>query len=155
MTKLLEDRAQINTEIARTKLQFDRDIAVQTQNVILVTRNYERDRILQEKNYTSQKAWQETQNAYEVARLKLASLKQQREQEVALLETRLKLVTEASHASTSMMGLSDGSFERVIATNTVTKESTFRSPVAGVITLRDFTPGESFNTSKGFFRSGL
>lgn len=127
--RLLESRAQIKAEIA-----------VKRQEMSLARSTYEREKMLWEEGIAPKKDYEAASTAYNVAATT-----------VGALESRLSLATQAARSAVRVMGLPDETFDRVIKTNQVVAELPFVSPVAGIVTFRDFTPGEAFDTGKKAF----
>jgi cobalt-zinc-cadmium efflux system membrane fusion protein len=129
LTRLLEERAQIKA-----------DIAVSNHELSLATSSYQREKMLFEEGIAAKKTYLAAKNAYDVASVRLQAVR-----------SRLDLTTDAVRSATAIMGLPDKIFNQVIATNHVTAEVPFVSPVAGTVTFRDLTPGETVDTTKRVF----
>jgi cobalt-zinc-cadmium efflux system membrane fusion protein len=173
LTQLLQDRARMQGEISRlrtkakgdldrTRTQFNRDIAVQQKEVAITKMNYEREDQLLKEGVTARKDFYDAKNAYETAQVKLTALKNQLAQEVkalnqqlaaevSSLQTQMNLSTDAVRKQLAVMGLSSVAFNRAVATNQIVAEIPLTSPVAGVVTFRDITPGEVVDTTKKIF----
>lgn len=151
LTQLLQERARIQSEIARSRTQSQKDILVQANMVELSQANYQREQIMLSQGITARKDYQAAKNAYETAQVELSARKSQAAQNVALLQNQLSLTIGAVKSQLRVMGLSSGTIEQVLATNRVIPEVPVLSPVSGVITLRGVTLGQNLDPGRKIF----
>lgn len=173
MTQLLQERArmqgEINTlrtkargDLDRTRIQFQRDIAVQEKEVQITKITYDREAQLLKEGVTARRDYYDAKNAYETAQVKLNALRKQLTQEVSSINRQLEseiasrqmqmnLSTDAVRRQLAVMGLGAGAFNSAMARNQVIAEIPLTSPVAGVVTFRDITPGEVVDSTKKIF----
>jgi multidrug efflux pump subunit AcrA (membrane-fusion protein) len=151
VAKLLDERAKVQAEKALAKIRLERDIKVEEVELALVQSKYERQAKLGPLGAASKESVEVALTDFNKAKATLEALKNQLQQEMAIQDARLTQVTNAARSQTRVMGLSDIDFDEAISTNSVIAEVPIRAPTTGVVTFRDLTPGESFDTRKKIF----
>lgn len=151
LTRLLEDRARLQSEITQARTQYQGDIAVQANEVELARANYQREQALLNEGITARKDYQAAKNTYESAQVRLNTLKQRSAQEVALKQRQLSLTISAVKSQLRVMGLSDASVNQALANNRVVSEIPITAPVSGKVTFRDVSLGETIEPGKRIF----
>lgn len=151
LTKLLEDRAKTLADIARLRIQYQRDIAVQTKAVAHSLSDLKREESLLSEGITARKNYVDAQHAYETDVVKFEALKKQSVQDVELLQKQLATMTEAVKSQLKVMGLPVASAEKSICSNHVLSEVPIISPVDGIVIFRDITNGETLSAGKKIF----
>lgn len=151
LTKLLEDRAQIQADITKTRTQYQADIAVLSKEAMHFDSEFKREEQLFKEGVTSRKSFIDAQHAYETATVKLESSKTKSVQDVALLQKQLITTTEAVKSQLKVMGLPGQSVDKAIRSNRVISEIPIVSPVSGIIIQRDVTQGETLSSEKKIF----
>lgn len=151
LTKLLEDRAKTLADIARLRVQYQRDIAVQSKAVVHSLSDLKREELLLNEGITARKNYVDAQLAYETDLVKLDTLKKQSVQDTELLQKQLATMTEAVKSQLKVMGLLVASAEKSISSNHVLSEVPIISPVDGIVIFRDITNGETLSAGKKIF----
>lgn len=151
LTKLLEDRAKMQAEIARVRLQNQRDVTVQSKDAGHFQNDLKREELLLQEGLTARKNFIEAEHAYDVAQTKLEVLKRQAVQDVALFEKQFSTTTQSVKSQLMVMGLPNSSIEQSLASNKVVSEIPIVSPVSGIVTFRDVTQGETLSSGKRIF----
>lgn len=151
LTKLLNDRTRIQGDITRVKTEIGSDITLQTSQVQLAKTSYEREAELFKEGISAQKALQEAKNTYDSAQIKLTTLKQRLKQEVALLQSQLKMTIDSAEDQLEIMGISKAEIDESLNSNHVTADLPIVAPVNGAVTQRDITLGERVDPSKKVF----
>lgn len=152
LTQLLNDRTRIQGDITRVKTEIGSDITLQTNQVQLAKTSYERELELFKEGISARKALQEAKNAYDSAQVKLSTLQQRLKQEVALLQSQLKMTIDSAEDQLEIMGIGRAEIDNSLKTNHVTADLPIVSPVSGAVTQRDITLGERVDPSKQVFR---
>lgn len=151
LTQVLNGRTKIAAEIARIHTQYQSDITLQTKEVQLAKSGFEREEELLKEGISAQKNYQVAKNVYEEAQVKLSTLKQRLEQEVALLEKERSVNLTTAKGQLKIMGLDEASVDRAVATGKVTAFLPIVAPVSGFITYRAVTAGERVEPGKKLF----
>ncbi|MBX9770840.1 MAG: efflux RND transporter periplasmic adaptor subunit [Candidatus Obscuribacterales bacterium] len=151
LTKLLEDRAKFQAEIAKTKTQHERDITVQSKEVVHFESDLKRDEQLFKEGITSKKVYIDSLHSYDTAVVKLEALKKQSTQNVELLKKQSLTTTEAVKSQLKVMGLPASSVDKAVANNRVISEIPILSPVSGIVIERSVTQGETLSSGKKIF----
>lgn len=151
ISTVLTERAKIQADAAKTRTQHQQDIAVQQKEVEITKISYDRATQLLSEGITARKDYLDAKNAYEVAKVKLASVKKQMQQDYALAQKQLKITTNAARDQARVMGVSVADFNRAMASNAVVSDIPIPSPFGGIITFRDITPGENVGPGKKLF----
>lgn len=151
LTQLLQDRAKIQADIARTRTQAKRDIAVQANQVTLTQVNFQREQILLKEGITARKDYIEAKTAYETAQVEFTAIKKQSTENVTLLKKQMSLTIEAVKNQLSVMGLPQSAIDRALASNQIVSEIPIFSPTSGIVTFRDITLGENLAPAKKIF----
>lgn len=151
LTRLLNERTKINSEIARVQTGFKSDIVLQTSQLHLLKSNFEREDELMKEGIAARKSYQEAKNAYESGQVKLSTLRQRLEQDVKLLQRQLEVTTDTAKGQLKIMGISEATVDMAITSGRVTADLPITAPVAGCITTRSITLGERVDPSKKVF----
>jgi cobalt-zinc-cadmium efflux system membrane fusion protein len=151
VSTLLQDKARIQAQIATSRTQAQRDIAVKSKELELNRVNYLREQTLFQEGVSAQKDFIQAKNAYETSQVELAALKRQSAQQTALLQRQLALTISAVKSQLKVIGLSGATVERDLTNWQVSSTLPIISPVSGIVTFRDVTPGETLNVSKRIF----
>lgn len=151
LTQLLQDKARIQADITKAQTQYQRDIAVQANEVEMTRASFQREQTLLNEGITARKDYIEAKNAYETAQVKLAALRKQSVQDVSLLQQQLALTIGAVKSQLKVMGLSGAGVNQALATGRVTSEIPIVSPVSGTVTFRDISLGENLDPGKKIF----
>ena len=151
LSQLLQEKARLQAEIATTRSQAQRDIAVQGKQVEITRTNYKREDTLFKEGISAYKDFLEAKSAYETAQVELSSTKRQAALQVQLLQKQLSLTVGAIRSQLVAMGMSPAIINRAMATNSISSKIPIVSPVSGTITFRDITPGENVDTDKKLF----
>lgn len=151
LSTLLQERARIQAEIATTRTQAQRDIAVQSNQVELTQANFNREQTLLNEGITARRDFIEAQAAYRTAQSELAATKRQSAQQITLLQRQLGVTTTAVRSQLRAMGLPASTVDSAIANWGVTAQIPIVSPVSGFVTFRDMTLGETIDPAKRIF----
>lgn len=151
LSTLLQERARVQAEIATTRTQAQRDIAVQSNQVELTRANFQREQTLLSEGITAGRDFLEAQSAYRTAQAELDATRRQSAQQITLLQRQLGVTTSAVKSQLRAMGLPGPSIDRAIANWGVTAQIPIVSPVSGFITFRDITLGASVDPAKRIF----
>lgn len=151
LTKLLNDRTKIQGDITRVKTEIGSDITLQTSQVQLAKTSYDREAELFKEGISAQKALQEAKANYDSAQVKLKTLQQRLKQEVALLQSQLKMTIDSAEDQLEIMGISKAEVGESLRSNHVTADLPIVAPVNGAVTQRDITLGERVDPSKKVF----
>lgn len=151
LTKLLEDRARLQADIARIRLQNQRDVTVQSKDAGHFQTDMKREELLLQEGLTARKNFLEAEHAYDIAETKLEVMRKQVVQDVQLLERQYSTTTQSVKSQLRVMGLPETSINEAIASNKVISEVPIISPVSGVVTFRDVTQGETLSSGKKIF----
>ncbi|MBX9770416.1 MAG: efflux RND transporter periplasmic adaptor subunit [Candidatus Obscuribacterales bacterium] len=151
LTELLNVRAQMTADIARIKIEYKSQIALQEKEQELSKQTLERQEALVKLKIAAQKDYLQAKNAYEQSALKLNTLKQKSAQEIALLEEQLKIRLKNGRGQLKIMGLTDKAITDSLQNGSVTADLAIRSPVTGTLVQREVTLGERVEPSKQIF----
>lgn len=151
LTKLLEDRAKFQADIAKAKTQHERDITVQSKEVVHFESDLKRDEQLFKEGITSKKVYIDSLHSHDTAVVKLNALRKQSIQDVELLKKQSLTTTEAVKSHLKVMGLPASSVEQAVTSNRVISEIPILSPVSGIVIERTVTQGETLSSGKKIF----
>lgn len=148
---LLDQKATINSELAKMQVESDREIDLQTKNTAHFANDLAREKQLLAAGVTARKNFLEAKHSYETSEIKLESIKKQQKQDIELLNERLKTIIDAARRHLIILGLPVEQINRAISSSEVNAEIPIQSPANGSIFLRDITLGESIDTAKHLF----
>lgn len=151
LAELLQERARLQAEVAKTRTQYQGDIAIEQNHVEVARVAFQREQALLNEGITSKKDYLEAQHALEDAQIKLGILKKQSTQQVSLLQKQLALTVSALHSQLRVLGLSSAAINQALSSNRVTAEIPIASPVSGTVTFRDVTAGETIEPGQKIF----
>lgn len=151
LTQLLNDRTKTNSDIARVKTQYQSDIKVQSKTVELAKIAYEREETLLSEGISARKLYLEAKSNYETNLVKLETLKERLEQEIALLKRQFNVNIETVKGQLKIMGIPGISVDEALRTGVVSANLPIKAPVAGWVVKRDITLGERVEPLKSIF----
>lgn len=148
---LLEQRASIKSELAKMRVQSEREIDIQTKGTVHFANDLAREKQLLDEGVTARKSYLDAKHAHDTAYIQLESIKKQQVQDLALLEQRRETITAAAKRHLSIMGLPAKQIEQAVNRSDVRMEVPILAPATGSLYLRDVTLGESIDASKHLF----
>lgn len=148
ITELLDQRASIQADITKARVQAQNDIQLQSKDVQHFAVDVEREQKLLDAGITARKNFLEAVHALDLARARLEGTKKQVSQNIAALETRRTTVTEATRRRLAILGVPKGQIDKSLSKGQVLAEVPILSPATGTIFSRDVTQGESVDTSR-------
>lgn len=151
LTQLLNERTKITAEIARVKTKYSGELTLQNNLVQLNKSAFEREDGLLKEGISARKNYLEAKNAYDSALVRLATLKQQLEQEVSLLERQLVVTIHNTKGQLRIMGIAGSAVDDALRTGEVSSALSIKAPVNGCVIKRDITLGERVDPSKSIF----
>lgn len=148
LDSILEERNRILA--ARELKENELNMLIIKQQVIVAQaeRDYKRQDQLFKVSATSAQNRELAKRDLDVAQTALNELKGQLKIELSVADKHLERTTTAGRSALLVMGMSDSDFDQALAKGEVRTDIVFRSPVSGIVTARDLTPGESFDTRK-------
>lgn len=151
LSKLLQDKTRIQSEMAKTKTQYQSQIAVQEQDLNLAKLNFQRQQELFTEGISARKDLQQTRSAFESAQVRLAASKKQLSQDLALSQRELNLTVSAVKSQLKIMGMGEDQVDQVLDSGKIVADVAIKAPVSGVVTFREITPGENIPENKKIF----
>lgn len=151
LSKLLQDKNELLSQIAKTKTQYQSQISIQEKDVELARTTFQRQQDLFKEGITAQKDFLSAKNAFESSQVKLATSRKQMAQDVALINKQLAVTVDTVKSQLKIMGLSGQEVDTAIDRGEVIADVPIRAPVAGIVTFRDVTPGENLAPTKKIF----
>lgn len=151
LTKLLNEKTRINSEIAKVKTQYSSDIKLQQNAVDLAKVTYDREEGLFKEGISAQKNFQVAKAAYQAAQVKLSTLQQRLEQDTKLLEKELAVTINTAKGQLKIMGISSSTVDAALSSGQVTANLPILAPVGGTITTRNITLGERVDAEHTVF----
>lgn len=151
LTDLLDQRAGIQADLSKLKMQGEREIQIQTKDTDHFALDLDREKQLLSEGITARKNYLDAQHAHDTAKVRLESTKKQQKQDLALLEKRRETVTAATKRQLVIMGLPTDQVEKAIGSAQVIAEIPIKAPADGTIFSRNVTMGESVDTTKQLF----
>lgn len=142
LTKLLNEKTRINSEIAKVKTQYSSDIRLQQNAVDLAKVTFDREEGLFKEGISAQKNFQVAKAAYQAAQVKLSTLQQRLDQDTKLLEKELAVIINTAKGQLKIMGIAGATVEAALNSGQVTANLPIIAPVGGTITTRNITLGE-------------
>ncbi len=134
------EAANLLKDLLNQKASLERDITVFSNQVHVEKANYEREKALLAEGITSQKDYLAAESAYQSAKASLTAVKKQ-------LQTTLS----STKSQLAVMGISNKTVENALASGQVTPNVSIVSPINGVVSFRDITPGETVQSNKTVF----
>lgn len=151
LTQLLNDRTKTRSDIARVKTQYQSDIKVQAKTVELAKIAFEREETLLQEGISARKLYLEAKSSFETNSVKLETLKERLEQEIAILNKQFDVNVETVKGQLKIMGIPGQSVDNALKTGIVTANLPIQAPVAGWVVKRDITLGERVEPLKSIF----
>ncbi|MBZ0189077.1 MAG: efflux RND transporter periplasmic adaptor subunit [Candidatus Obscuribacterales bacterium] len=148
---LLDQRATINSELAKKRVETDREIELQTKNAAHFANDLARESQLLAEKITARKNYLDAKHAHETAEIQLESIKKQQKQDLHLMNQRLSTITEAARRHLIILGLPPTQIDKALSSSLLTAEIPILAPASGSLFMRDVTMGESVGTTKHLF----
>ncbi len=148
ITELLDQRAALEADITKARVQAQNDIQVQTKDVAHFTSDVEREQKLLAEGITARKNYIEALHALDVAKARLEGTRKQLSQNIAALESRRNTVTAATKRRLSILGVPSGQIDKSLGKGQILAEVPIFSPATGTVFSRDVTQGESVDNTR-------
>lgn len=153
ISDLLDQRAAIDAEIVRTRVQAQNEIQVGSRDVSHFETDVEREQKLLAEGITARKNYLEAVHSLDIAKTKLAGTKTQLQQNIAALETRKRTITDTTRRRLTILGVPTDQLNKTLsgADAKVIAEIPIISPATGTVLSRDITQGESVENTRKLF----
>lgn len=151
LTQLVNDNNRTSSELARVKAQYESDIALQENQLVMAELAFGREKDLLKEGITARKNYQEAENNLRSAQVKLNTLKSRLKQESELVASQLKISTRTSKGQLKIMGISNSQVEQSLKTGKVTADLDIASPVSGYVISRSVNQGERVESAGKLF----
>lgn len=148
---LLQNEAQVRSDLKRDLLQIDSDINQTRAQITLSESTFQRINSLVEEKIASRADFERAKTAYDKDTIQLQTLINKRAATISLSQERMKLMTEPIKQKLHIYGASDAQINKLIQTREIDPVVAIVAPETGVISERNVNLGELIDPSKVLF----
>lgn len=152
--ELLQNEAQIKSDLKRDLLQIDSDLAKEKAQLALSQKTFERIKSLVDEKIASKADYESASTQLDKDTIELGALNRKRDATINLSKERLRLITEPLKQKLHLMGVSDAQIAGLLRTGQIDAAIEVVAPASGVVCERSVNVGEQVDTSKSLITLG-
>jgi len=146
-TETLQNKAELEADIKRTRSQLDAEMAQAQAQVDLWSATYERDRRLYSEGISAQRTWQESLAQLKQAESKLEAARRNKEITLKALEVKLRVGFDSLSHRLRQLGVPEDEVAKMLKEQHTILAVPVQSAKSGVITDIQASPGLSIDHS--------
>lgn len=146
--ELLQNIAQVKSDLEKDLLQIDSDISLSKAQCELSRRTYERVKSLLDEKIASRAEFESAETQKNKDNISLQTLQSKRTETIALSKRRMDVLMEPLRQRLALMGVSDAQLDRIIRTGQIETMVDIRATACGVVCQRDVNQGETVDPNR-------